>query len=245
MRWTTAAAITLMFAELGYSAERVVDRWITETTLFRGIALPPAEFSEARVKAIALRILSAASTRKLIYVWFVPDTPKSFRVAFGASDIDPFRLWRDQYEAMVDYTAPVAHVTFIDGNAVLQYRDSHGTESRNVLFGSDPLRFGRGGINCEIVGVHRQGEEVRPGIELLIRTDSTVKEESAKALTEEYRVRLGVRELSLWFRTDCWFANQGFYPTFKGCGAPPSEDEFRLAASSACFSTVRGVRCSQ
>jgi hypothetical protein len=244
MRYATFALIASMLAHSGYAAERVFDHWITETTLFRGIALSPREFSETRVKALASRMLSAASTRKLISIVYVPDTPESFRGASFATEVDSFKWWRHQYEWIVDYSMPVAKMTLIDGDGVLEFRDSHGRESRTVLCGSDPLRFRRGGVNYEIVGIHREGGEVMPVIELLIRTDRVVEEDGAKTLAQEYRTRLGVRNVWFWFRTDCWFANQYFYPTFKGCGSPPSEEEYRRAAAVGCYVTGAGIRCT-
>jgi hypothetical protein len=91
----------------------------------------------------------------------------------------------------------------------------------------------------------REGGEDYPLIELLVKTDIAVNEDNAKRLTEEYLARLGLPVLSIVFRTDCRFADDLFYPTFKGCGIPPSEQEFRKAPSLRCYSSSRSkVRCS-
>jgi hypothetical protein len=63
----------------------------------------------------------------------VPDGPDANRGAVGATDIDLFKLWRSQYDWMVNYTRPTALATMIDRNAVLQFRDKQGNESRTIL----------------------------------------------------------------------------------------------------------------
>jgi hypothetical protein len=235
-----------MIVGVGRSSERITDHWITETTLFRGFAIPAAEFSKPRVKNLATKLF-AASGRKLVVVRAVPDGPDSSRVAMAINSADHFQLWRDQYDWMVDHTRPVAQAIMIDGNALLRYRDRQGKESRTVLAGSDPLLFWRDGIQFEIVDIHRQGREVGAffDIELLVKTDKAVSEETARRLTEEYKVHLGILGVTMVFRTDCWFVDDWFYPTFGDCGAPPSQEEFRRGISVRCYSVRRGgVQCS-
>lgn len=249
MRYTTVAVL-LMIAGVGRSSEKVIDHWITATTLFRGFAIPASEFSKSRVKNLVTGLF-AASGRKLVVVRAVPDGPDSGHMAVAVNHDDHFKLWRDQYEWMVDYTRPVAEAVMIDGNAVLKYRDRQGRESRTVLAGSDPLLLWRDGIQFEIVDIRRQGIEVGASfdIELLVKTDEAVSEETARRLTEEYKVHLGLLGkldgVTLVFRADCWFVDDWFYPTFGGCGAPPSQEEFRRGMSLRCYSARRGgVQCS-
>ena len=94
------------------------------------------------------------------------------------------------------------------------------------------------------MGIRRQGREAHPAIDLLVKTDAAVDEDAGKRLTQEYLARLGLPFLAVVFRTDCWFADEWFYPTFKGCGLPPSEEEFRKAPLLRCVSSRGEVRCS-
>ena len=131
MRCATVATIMLMIAADGRSADKVIDHWITETTLFRGLAIPPSEFSLTRVKGLATRLFAATSSRKLISLWVVPDGPDANRGAVGTTDIDPFKLWRSQYDWMVNYAHPAALATMIDQNAVLAVSRQTGKRVQN------------------------------------------------------------------------------------------------------------------
>jgi hypothetical protein len=162
----------------------------------------------------------------------------------GATDVDPYYLWRKNYDWVVDYTEPFATAIQIDGNAVLRLRDKRGKESRIVLAGLDPLTISRDGLHGEIMQFHWSGRQDYLTLQVLIKTDSPIAEGTAKELTREYVARLGVPRMDLVFRTDCWFVDEGFYPGFAGCGQPPSEDELRRTVSLNCYSSTDPVRCN-
>jgi len=113
MRCATVAVL-VMIAGVGRSSERITDHWITETTLFRGFAIPAPEFSKARVKNLVTRLF-AASGRKLVVVRAKPDGPGSDHMAMATNNDDHFKIWRDQYEWMVDYTRVLCLVCGRDG----------------------------------------------------------------------------------------------------------------------------------
>jgi hypothetical protein len=205
--------------------------------LFRSLAIPPSEYSEARAEKLAAGFFNAAYGRRLIVIQVQPDGPEINRAAVFATEIDPFKDWRDQYDRMVNFTRPEAVATLIDGGAVLQYRDRRGKEFRRVLKGSDPLMFWRDGIRCEVIGVRREGKESLRGsaFHLLIKTDVPIEKQTAVRLTQEYHARLQVPFLVLVFRADCWFADEWFYPIFSGCGVPPSEEQYRSRPMMRCI----------
>jgi hypothetical protein len=230
-----AAIIMMITVTSGRGAERVIDRFITEQMQFRALAISPSWFSQSRTEKLAAGFFNAAYGRRLIVLHMRPDGPEINRAAMFATEVDPFKHWRDQYDWMVNYTHRAAVATLIDGDAVLQYRDGRGKETRKVLKGSDPLLFRQDGIRFEIIGVQREGREsLRPVLSFLIKTDAPVEEQTALRLTEEYHARLQVPFLNLVFRTDCWFADERFYPIFTGCGVPPSKEQYRRSPIMRC-----------
>ncbi len=243
MRHIRVAAILAMIAVSGRAAERVIDNFMTPQTWFRALTVPASELSQRKAEGLATRFLNAAAGRTLIVFRVFAEGPDLDRRAAFLTDVDPFKIWRDQYDRMVSYTRPVAHVAYIAGDAVLQYRDGRGKENRKVLKGSDPLLFSRDGTHFEIIGVQRQGRASNADFRLLVRTDSAVNQQAAAHLTEEFHARLGVPMLTLVFRTDCWFADEMFYPTFAGCGAPPSEDQYRRSPVLRCAWVRAKVNC--
>ena len=248
-----AASITVRFAlaaEFLAQIEKRLNRpapstnFPTATTVSRVIQLAPASITEARAKAIAKRFFKEFRDRKLASLGIVPNTPKRQQGTMGATDVDPYYLWRRQWDSVVDYAEPLAYAISIDGNALLRVRNAHGRESRIVLTGSDPLMIIRNGLHSEIMQFGWTGSADHLTLRILIKTDRPIDQELAKVLVREYAARLGVPSIELVFRTDCWFVDEGFYPHFSGCGPPPSEADLRQTTSLYCSSFSGVGRCT-
>jgi hypothetical protein len=156
------AILACVAAPLIVAANRTLEDTVTQTLVFRKIAVPVPEFDRNLATQLANQFLADHRNVKMVRLTIVPDMKPATDSLLGCDHCDPYTFWREQWDRISSVTFPVAELMSISGNAVLRYRDSKGQVTVTVLEGSDPRAVQVGSFHGIIIHVGMSGRKESP-----------------------------------------------------------------------------------
>jgi hypothetical protein len=228
-----------MFAALpSFASDRTLEDESSPTIVFRKVAVSGDTFDEQYVVKRSREFLANNTDKKLIRYTLVPDTLEATIGASGCDHCDPYPFWRVQYDAVARQQFPIGELTAIGGNAVVRYRNMHGTVTETVLKGATPRPITIGSFNGTIAHVGMSGRMPTPWLELYVVGTGIISSDAGAAFIAKFSHEMGVMDSTVELRSDPWFMNEiwrTWFPLFEEHrGNPPSEREFNATKTLNC-----------
>jgi hypothetical protein len=228
-----------MFAALpSFASDRTLEDESSPTIVFRKVAVSGDTFDEQYVVKRSREFLANNKDKKLIRYTLVPDTLEATIGASGCDHCDPYPFWRVQYDAVARQQFPIGELTAIGGNAVVRYRNMHGTVTETVLKGATPRPITIGSFNGTIAHVGMSGRMPTPWLELYVVGTGIISSDAGAAFIAKFSHEMGVMDSTVELRSDPWFMNEiwrTWFPLFEEHrGNPPSEREFNATKTLNC-----------
>jgi len=242
---TVLCALLVWASATAQTAPRTVP-WrakIAEAGYLRGVVvLPASRLSAGLVEDIGRTALEEGRACDLVHVeiYSEEDYPPSHYLMLSHAGYD---WWWMNFQRATPY--PVGRIVALGRNAVAEFRDGHGTVTRNVLAGSDPLdvetpngQFSLLHFTFRSIPLAREkGWPVPESLDVFAKTDRPLDPASGKALVGVLHGLLPFREITLLVRNDTWFLDVSGYPLeypFQAKHAPPTKDEFVESPTLLC-----------
>jgi hypothetical protein len=244
----------VLLADVRQVPQVLVDQW-DQKVVRRSVLIPPSEFSPARAEEISRAFLTANRDKfTVLKLSIFVDENDERRTDSGKGSTDvTYMGWRQLYEKYGSQPLPMAQTIAIRENAVLRWRDAGGRVGRKVLSGSDPLAVRLAGRTFEVLelAMHKRSPYHVPlpsdpiWVNAAVRTSAT-SADHLRAFTSLLAARLGLTDLSISFRHDCWFISGDSFPIvyrFDQVLNPPTEGEYRRAFAGYCWFSGGKTSC--
>src|ERR1700677_2928757 len=93
-------AVLFSSVSLLTGAERVLEDTVTNTLIFRKVALPPQAFNQAAVIQLAREFLAHNPKVKMARLTVVPDMKPAALSLIGCDHCESYKFWRGQWDSM-------------------------------------------------------------------------------------------------------------------------------------------------
>jgi hypothetical protein len=220
-------------------------RWrarIAEPSYLRGvIVLPASQLSADLVEEIGRMVIEEGRGRDFVHVEIYSEEgyPPPHYLMLSHAGYD---WWRLNFQRAIPY--PTGRITALGRNAIAEFRDTHGTVTRNVLAGSDPLNVETAGAEFRLlhftfrtIPLAREKGLARDSLDIFAETSHSLDPAAGKALLGQMHRAIPLREITLLIRNDTWFLDESGYPVeypFQAKQDPPTKDAFVKSVTLAC-----------
>ncbi|PYT25163.1 MAG: hypothetical protein DMG58_24810 [Acidobacteria bacterium] len=138
----------------------------------------------------------------------------------------------------------LGQITALGRNAIVEHRNDHGSVTRKVLAGSDPLGVTTPNRAFRLLHFSfapvplAESKGLNPdSIEIFATTDQALDSTSGEALLSRLHELIPLREITVYVRRDTWFVDIPGYPLaypFQVEQAPPTREAFLQSSTLVC-----------